>query len=380
MRDKPKGKIVFIRSNPVILDSRVTKEISYLSSHFQITILAWDRNREYPKRGLKNNCPIYHCRIKGFYGSGIKNLFGSIGWFFYEFFWLLFQEFDVVHACDFDTYLPALLAVKIKRKKIVYDIFDFYSEMILKVPKIIKKIIRAVDIFLMQFADCVIIADDNRKEQIKDANPKKLITVYNTPDDYFDTFGKNSMRKRFNNGFVLGYIGLLHKSRGLNTILELLKKLQDINLIIGGSGPYEETLKAKISELRNVHFLGKVFPYKKTLEILSKCDALFAIYDPKIPNHKYSSPNKLFEAMMLGKPIIVSKDTGMDEKVKRYQCGIVVDYNNRNEIISAIKKLKIMKDNNDNIYGINGRKAYENFFYYEKMQKKLMDCYYGLIS
>ena len=379
MRDKPERKIIFIRTNPVILDSRVAKEINYLSPHFQITILAWDRNREYPKRGLKNGCPIYRCRIKGFYGSGIKNLFGLIGWFFYEFFWLLFQEFDAVHACDFDTYLPALLVVKIKRMKIVYDIFDFYSEMILKVPIIIKKIIRAIDIFLIQFADGVIIADGNRKEQIKDSNPKKLITIYNTPDDYFNVFRENIRRTKLNNSFVLGYIGLLHDNRGLNTILELLKKLPDINLIIGGSGPYEKKLKEKIRELKNVHFCGKVFPYKKTLEILSKCDALFAIYDPKIPNHKYSSPNKLFEAMMLGKPIIVSKTTGMDEKVKKYQCGIVVNYNNKNEIISAIKKLKIMKENNDNIYGINGRKAYENFFYHKIMQRRMLNCYYDLI-
>lgn len=372
-----KKKIIFVRSNHINPDPRIEKEISYLLDYYNIEVLGWDREKECQKVENKNGYKIYRCQIKGNYGSKIKNAINLIIWFFYEFFWLMTHSFEIIHACDFDTCLPALIVAKIRKKKIIYDIFDFYSDMIF-LPKIFTEIIKRLDLFLIQFVDGVILCDDNRKEQIKGSNPKKITVIYNTPKDYFNIFKSNIEKARASNNFTLGYIGLLHKTRGLDSMIDLVKRLRDINLIIGGWGPYEKEIKRKIIGVRNIQFLGKVFPYKKTIEILSKCDALFAIYDPRVPNHKYSSPNKLFEAMMLSKPIIVSKNTGMDEKVKQYQCGIVVDYDNINEIVSAIKELKVKKSNNDNNYGINGRKVYENLFHPKIMQERILNFYRDL--
>jgi len=374
-----KKKVIFVRSNSINPDPRLEKEIGYLVDNYDIEVLGWDRKKECPKIENKNGYKIYRCQIKGDYGAGIKNILSLIVWSFYEFFWLMIHSFEIVHTCDFDTYLPALIVAKIKRRKIVYDIYDFYSDMI-TLPKILSKIIKKFDLLLIQFADGVIICDDNRKEQIEGSNPKRLIVIYNTPEDYFDIFENNIKKTRASNNFKLGYIGLLDERRGLKSIINLLKRSPDINLVIGGSGPYEDKLKKEITGFNNIQFLGKVFPYRKTLEILSECDTLFAVYDPSVPNHKYSSPNKLFEAMMLGKPIIVSKNTGMDKKVEKYQCGVVVNYGNMNEIMSAIKKLKIMKDNNDNKYGINGRKVYENLFHPKIMRERILNFYRDLID
>ena len=51
--------------------------------------------------------------------------------------------------------------------------------------------------------------------------------------------------------------------------------------------------------------------YESALELYAKCDLMFALYDPAIPNHRYSAPNKVYEAMLLGKPIIVAEGTGV---------------------------------------------------------------------
>lgn len=368
-------KIIFIRSNPVMPDIRVEREVNYLSGHYKIYVLAWDRERKVQSIEKRNNFILYCYQGKGRYGGGLKNIISIFKWWYYEFKWLMRQKYDIIHACDFDTYLPALLVAKIKHKVIVYDIFDFYSDMILNIPYIIKKIIKKMDIFLMQFADGVIIADDSRREQIRGAKPKKLLTIYNTPNNHFEVSTNLILNIEENKYFVLGYIGVLKKERGLDLAIEVVKKMPDVKLIIGGYGPYENYFKEKIQNIKNIIFIGKVYPYKRAIDILSKCDALFALYNPKIPNHKYSSPNKLFEAMMLEKPIIVTKNTGMDNKVKKYKCGISVDFNNEDKLRTAIIELKNMKEKNNNFYGLNGREAYNEIFSPHIMQKKIINFY-----
>ncbi len=367
--------VIIVRSNGVNPDPRVEKEASFLAKNYNVEILAWDRKREMIKIEKKSEYTIYRCHLKGCYGAGIKNIFSIFLWMIYEFFWLLNHHYDIIHACDLDTYLPALIVAKLKKKKIVYDIFDFYADMLMHVPTIFKKIIKKIDLFSMQFANGVIIADENRINQIAGSRPKKLIAIYNTPPDFYEAYKDNIQNTERTSKFTLGYIGLLQEERGFIYLIDVVKSIKDARLIIGGSGIFEEEIQKGIKNFSNIEFIGKVSPYEKTLAIESTFDAFIALYDPDIPNHRYSSPNKLFEAMMLGKPIIVSKDTGMDKLVAKYQCGIVVKYGDEKELEKAILQLKTMKDKGDNSYGRNGREAYLNIFHPKIMEKRLLNFY-----
>ncbi len=62
-------------------------------------------------------------------------------------------EYDVIHACDFDTILPAILIKSLYGKRLVYDIFDFYADHLRATPMIIKMIIRRVDLWAIGRAD-----------------------------------------------------------------------------------------------------------------------------------------------------------------------------------------------------------------------------------
>jgi len=370
-----RNTVVIIRSNGINPDPRVEKEAMFLAKTYDVKILAWDRKKEMNKIEKRNGYIISRCHLKGHYGSGIKNIFYIILWMVYEFFWLLGHHFDIIHACDLDTYLPAFIVAKIKKKKIIYDIFDFYADMLIGIPSIFKKIIKKIDLFIIQFANGVIIADENRIKQIAGSCPKKLIAIYNTPFDFLDIYKDNNQKNLNKSKFILGYIGLLQKERGFDYLLNVIKDIQEVKLIIGGVGNYEEEIKENAQNIFNLEFIGKVTPYEKTLQIESNFDSFLALYDPNIPNHKYSSPNKLFEAMMLGKSIIVSKDTGMDELVNKYQCGIIVKYGEEQELKDAILKLISMKEEGNNFYSKNSRMAYLNIFNPKIMEKRLLDFY-----
>jgi glycosyltransferase involved in cell wall biosynthesis len=113
------------------------------------------------------------------------------------------------------------------------------------------------------------------------------------------------------------------------------------------------------------------------LHISTQANAFIATYDPSIPNHRYSSPNKIFEAMMLAKPVVVAKNTNMDRIVEFWECGLVVEYGN----LVALEQALSMLANDLGLQtrlGKNGRKAYKMEYSWEKMQERLLALYHEL--
>ncbi len=370
----PKKTIIITRSSGVDPDWRVEKQANLLAGDYGIKVLCWDRERKSKKFEKKDNYTIYRCQIKGKYSGGLKNMFFLFIWWIYEFFWLLKTPFDIVHACDFDTYLPALIVTKLKRKKVIYDMIDFYSDMV-PVPDFLKNIIKKIDLFLIQFADGVIIVDDNRKNQIAGSRPKRLIVIYNTPQDLYEKFKSNIKELLSSSTFILGYIGIIAEDRGCDTLIKIVSEMPEIIFILGGFSftESEKDIREKVKNIPNIKFIGKISSCERISEIFSKCDAIFTLYDPKVPINKYSSPTKIFEAMMLGKSLVVSKGTSMDKIIDRYKCGIIVDHDNEAQIKKAILELISIKKKGNNFYGENGRKAYMDVFHNDIMKERLLD-------
>jgi glycosyltransferase involved in cell wall biosynthesis len=119
--------------------------------------------------------------------------------------------------------------------------------------------------------------------------------------------------------------------------------------------------------------------YACALELSRQADVLFATYDPEIPNHHYSSPNKVFEGMMLGKPIIVAEHTNMDRMILDANCGIIVKYGDKAALENALSLLA-----NDRVFretlGAHSRRAYEEVYSWQKMQVRLKDFYTQILQ
>jgi glycosyltransferase involved in cell wall biosynthesis len=114
------------------------------------------------------------------------------------------------------------------------------------------------------------------------------------------------------------------------------------------------------------------------LRISAAADALIATYDPAIPNHRFSSPNKIFEAMMLARPIIVAEHTNIDAIVRRYNNGIVVPYGDRNALQEALLQLEQNPALRRKM-GENGRSAYESEYGWHIMRGRLIRLYQKVV-
>ncbi|MGC9124882.1 MAG: glycosyltransferase family 4 protein [Caldisericaceae bacterium] len=376
-----KESIIFLRSNPVYPDPRVEKEALSLSKNgFKVIIVAWDREDKFPSYESKVFADIYRLKVKADFGTGLKNVKHLLKWQLALLLWLAKNRnrFSCIHACDFDTIIPALVCKLLYKKKVVYDIFDFYADMLRNVPNTLKKIIRKIDLFLIGIADTVIIADESRLKQVEGSHPKKLVIIYNSPAQYsVSERGREIKDIGKSYDLIISYVGLLQHERGILEMIKVVKKNKNWKLNLGGFGGDEEIIRQYCESADNIVFFGRV-PYQKTLEIYAESDVLFATYDPSIPNHRYSSANKLFEAMMLGKPIIVARNTGMDLTVQKYNLGFVIDYGDEAQLEDVLKRVELWDSITKRDFAERVSSLFEENFSWVIMEKRLVKIYIDL--
>lgn len=371
-----KKTIYYIRSTSVINDSRASKEItSLIKNGYEVHVIGWDRNRKIENyKDFKINGKSIKCSFLKFradFGESIKSLVG-LCLFQFWIFWILLKDnkkYQCIHACDFDCGFTSLIISQLFDKKLIYDIYDYYSdsrEMSLKLEKIISKIENKV----INNADVTIICGEWRKKQIAIAKPRKVIVIHNSPDIL--NIGKENIIKGNSRKIKIVYVGILQEHRLLLEILEEIKKHNEYELHIGGFGKYEKEFKNAADSYDNIYYYGSL-KYNQVLALEEKCDILFATYDPKIKNHKYSAPNKVYEAMALGKPIIVCKGTGIDELVTKNKIGIAVDYDSKSFIIG----LEIICSDKRKIKQISSvsKKLFNNKYTWSIMELELIKMY-----
>jgi glycosyltransferase involved in cell wall biosynthesis len=224
--------------------------------------------------------------------------------------------------------------------------------------------------------DAVILVDDARREQIGGSKPRRLEVLYNSPEDLKEP-APARIRDRNGAPLSLAYIGLLQVERGLLELLQVVEQHLDWSLDLAGFGGDQEEILAAAAGLPNVRWHGRV-PYDRALELSRAADVLFATYDPCIPNHRYSSPNKVFEAMMLGKPIVVARDTNMDRIIEQADCGLVVEYGDVAGLEAALVRL-CEDEGLQHRLARNAREAYLTSYSWSRMEEKLHRLYRSLI-
>jgi glycosyltransferase involved in cell wall biosynthesis len=371
-------KIILTRACEVSPDVRVEKIADSLSSlGHSVLVLAWNRGDKLPERETASFGEIRRFRIRAGYGSGIK-LLPKMLWFWLVLFGSLLRErFDAVHACDFDTLPPALLAAKLKGKKVIYDIFDFYAEGG-SVPRTLRPAIRFAEKLLMRLADSVIVVDEVRLPYLPDGVKARAEIVYNSPPDMIGRLQVSEFPRvpAKNSEFRVVYSGNLIDGRYILETAEAVSRSDGTEMIIAGFGPKEfvDRVIAKASEYGNVSYIGKNSSLRESLALISTADAVFSLNDPAIPNNKMMSSNKLFETMMLGKPVVVNRGTSMEEKVRTFHCGLVVEDGSLESLAGALRFLR-EKPSMARQMGENGRRAYEKFYDWKFMTERLAKLY-----
>ncbi|MDY2980858.1 MAG: glycosyltransferase family 4 protein [Fusobacterium sp.] len=371
-------RIILLRSNPVNPDPPVEKvALTLMKNGYDVIIIGWDRDGDYEikRESLEkyDHIEIIRFGIKGQFSGGFrKNFFPLIRFQKRILKWLIKNndKYDVIHAFDFDTGFIANLCAKKYKKSLVYHILDYYVDSHGLRGKFLGNLIEKMERYVINLSDTTIICTEKRKVQIKNTNPKRLIIIHNTPLKAENI----NLKKSENNKIKIVYVGILPENgRMIKELVEIVEENETLyELHIAGFGPLENYLKEKSKVNENIKFYGKI-PYMKTLELENSCDIMTAIYDPSIPNHFYAAPNKFYESLMLGKPLIMIKNTGMSEIVSQYKIGEVIDYN-KLSLEKGLKNLANRKNEWQEIKKI-GNELYDKKYSWEIMSKRIEDLY-----
>jgi glycosyltransferase involved in cell wall biosynthesis len=367
-------RVVILRSNPLSPDPRSLRAATALKqAGLQVTLIGWERSGRNTIAQQRPYGSVVLMPIAAGFGRGLRNLPHLLRWQASLLRWLRAnrRDYQAIHACDFDTVLPALLAGRLGHKPVVYDIFDFYADMLRGMPRFIRQAIRLVDLWAIGRADAVILPDPVRMAQLQGARPRRMIVIYNSPIDV----SIPPAPKMNPVSFRLSVVGMLNLERGLLELIQVLGHHPEWELALAGYGT-DETAIRSAAACPNVTMLGRI-DYQNAMSLNGAADALVATYDPAIPHHRYASPNKAFEAMMLGKPLVVAQGTHIDELVSEIGCGLVVPYGDVEALDIALTRLAKDPDLRRRM-GQAGRKAYEQRFNWAEMETRLADLYYEL--
>lgn len=369
-------KVCILRSNPVKPDSRVEKEALALAcAGYSVEIVCWDRDsnhkavEDFLELG-EMRVPIIRIGCKASFGEGLKNIIPYLKFQFFLRAWIRRHKdnIDILHACDFDTAFFTYKLARHKRIKVVFDIFDFLGSD-RRTGK--QKFLVALQYGIINRSDATIICTEERKKQIFGSKPKRLVVVHNTPtEQQMPKILHNFLQN--NEKIKVCYVGILQDGRLLREIGDYFSKHPEIELHIGGFGILEDYFKELSNRYDNIKFYGRI-QYANTLELEHNCDIMLAIYDPAISNHRFAAPNKFYESLFLGKPVIMVKNTGMTEVVKDNNIGVLIDYSEEgfkegiDKLISEKADWASMSE--------RMKKLYKDKYSWTEMEKRLINLY-----
>jgi glycosyltransferase involved in cell wall biosynthesis len=358
--------IILVASNSIIRNPRIWKTISSLQKKYEVSVLGWNREGISSQDINMYNAPLKLLRVKAPFGKPSLIVYYPLFWG-----WTLFSLFKsrpkVVHTIDFDTLLPCLLYKFTLRKKLVYDVHDRYGGYVPPKYSWLHNIIDLAEELLSKQAD-VLVTVSRKVQSTFRYRPKQSEIIMNLSEEY--DFDKSELE---HNDLTLVYTGLICKDKGLDILFEVVNGLEGVRLVLAGRIEDSQLLHEML-RLPNVRYEG-LLRRNDSLKLEASSDVMVVLYDLQYRKNQLSSPNKIFEAMMCGIPLITNMEQTL---VKEAGCGIIVEYD-IDQVRGAVIKLR------DNSYmrktlGENGRKAFVEKYNWDFMERKLYQIYSILIK
>ena len=366
-------KVLMFISNPYLVDPRVQQEAQALiEKGHEVKVIVWDRKGEYGEREIVKGVEVFRIHNDALMKSLPHDLYREPFWW-----WKAYKlakeirkeyKFDVVHSNDLDT---LLMGVMLKRKfhtKLVFDAHEIFSFMIEGfVPKPAVYAARAMENILIPSADHIITVNEVFERHYKRYG-RQVTVVRNAKPLIYKEYKDTGHEV-----FTLVYIGIMARDRFFPEIVDIVGNLEGVKLILAGKkeGLYYE-MEKYVKKYPNVEFLGTI-PTEQIYPLTRRADATFVLVDPRNRNNRHTVFNKQFEAMLCGRPIIVTKGTFAAEMTEKYKCGLTVDYDEKS-IREAIITLRDNKELRREL-GMNAFEAAKKIFNWENEKRKLIKVY-----
>jgi glycosyltransferase involved in cell wall biosynthesis len=330
---------VYVRCNDISSDPRLMKYVSFVvNTKLSYWLVGW--NREVNHVDSSN---AFYLNVKAKFGEGgIRAIFKRLVWMIFVFrsLFKLRSDVKIVHACDLDAAFPVVIyKIFVDRQlKVVFDVFDWYSDTLYDSGWFVLKAFKWMESLSSKYSDHIIVCEDFRRAQLPQRYVHKSVVLPNVPDFQNGEFlFKDNSLEFSSKKITVSYVGGFYNGRCLDSLLDIAES-GFCNLLIAGFGIEEiESRCIRMSALENVKYFGKV-SYLRGLQIMFNSDIIYAMYSKSNPNHLFAAPNKLYESLFLGRPILSTNGILISKKIKALNIGVCVD-ESMEEILDSILSL-----------------------------------------
>jgi glycosyltransferase involved in cell wall biosynthesis len=300
------------------------------------------------------------------------------------------ERADLYHFHDPDLLIVGGLLRLLTGKPVIYDVHENYPQDILTkewIPALLRRPFSALFRFFEDHAarwmDAVVVVNEQLAERFR--GKSRVATVFNysrlEPSRTNQGTGEQTPRRPIPY-FV--YAGRISDDRGLHECVQALAHLEehDVELLCAGRiGHVAEEGFKELLEGQRPHsrfkYLG-LLPYEAIPPLLQDAAAGLLCFRPT-PNNVLGTPNKLFEYMSAGIPVIASDFPFIREVVSEADCGLLVRPEDAEEIASAMKR--ILRDPNGAArWGRNGLQAVKERYNWQMEEQKLLSLYAELLG
>lgn len=335
--------ILIIALNQIEFDARLTNFINtFRKNLYTIATITLDR-KDYNPTGVSSFKLVLDENVKTYQ----KTLF----------FYLKGKKFlDLicprVIICSDIYSLPLGIKFKNRHKsKLIYDSREIYSSLASLKSKPFKQgLLSFFEKIIIPKVDAIIVTGELDKEYLSRLYPDKpFFVIYNYPAKFenVESIDLRLLLELHKDTILAIYQGALLVGRGLESAVQSLPFINNLHLIIAGKGPLEEKLKdlaKSLQVLNRVHFLGSI-PYTELLRYTKSCDVGLCLIEPVSFSYELALPNKLFEYIQSGIPVLATNLPAIENVFLDYPVGELVKPNASAEEVA--EKILFIASNKD---------------------------------
>lgn len=325
------NRVLMLLTNAYDPDPRVRQEALALTKMgCRVRVLAWDRDRKSPRTECREGIEVERLFLSSRHGRGATQLL------FYALLYLkvlwrgLFQAFDVVHCHDLDTLPVGFVLGRAKRKPVVYDAHESFSDMLAgSVPKVIRRGLSRLEDVLIRRVDLLITVGEKLRKHFTERGAGRSVVVGNWKrSGEFARAERQNRELRNRLGIPEGALAVvcitqLLRDRKIEELLAAAEESSSVYVIIGGNGVLKERVARAAAVNPRILYVGFVAP-EQIPDYTCAADAVYYGFDPANSNARFSAPNKLYEALAAGRPLITGDFGEIADVVREAGCGIVL--------------------------------------------------------
>jgi len=269
--------------------------------------------------------------------------------FNYKLFFLLLKKVDkqtVLLANDLDSLLPFYLVSKIKNLPLVFDSHEIFSELpsLHNRPKT-KKVWKTLERFLVPKIKYFYTVSDGYANWFRKEYGANPAVIRNVPNRTKLNDKQNLIFFRLpenpNNEKILLYQGAINMSRGIDKMIKAFQYVNNCQFWIAGEGPKKTEYEQLVKELNltnRIHFLGNIPP--KTLKTITPlADVGMSMEEDLGLSYRYALPNKLFDFIQAGVPVLATNLPEIKKTVQEYKVGKVIENHSPKHLAEKLQEI-----------------------------------------